>query len=225
MVSSQPRGVFMPISLENLKRKYLGTAIGGYKIIDVLDEKNKFGTRYYLCKCHCGNEKKNTMGNLNRNKPKSCGCYEGSLEQRKNTFFKNVDKTDSCWNWIGCKNDSGYGVMAYNKKAHRFSFHIHTGADPKDKMVLHKCDNPACVNPDHLYLGNDKDNMRDKIERNRHPKGSKSVLSKINESDVFNIKKMRKESKKLHEIANKYKISEGNVSLICNNKTWRHCCE
>ena len=90
-------------------------------------------------------------------------------------FWDRVDKTDGCWNWMGVKNKKGYGSFGCIKGinlAHRASWFIHNGEIPKDKdnnycgtkLVLHECDNPSCVNPDHLFLGTDVDNGRDKAE-------------------------------------------------------------
>src|ERR1700677_2430863 len=76
----------------------------------------------------------------------------------------------SCWEWIGSIRGDGYGQMSFEgqpKKVHQISWFIHTGKWPK-KWVLHKCDNPKCVRPEHLYEGTPKDNARDMVERKRH---------------------------------------------------------
>jgi HNH endonuclease len=78
----------------------------------------------------------------------------------------------ACWEWIGTKNEYGYGIKTVNNKAvraHRLSWEIHNGAIPKNLCVCHKCDNPGCVRPDHLFLGTKKDNNRDKGNKGRHP--------------------------------------------------------
>jgi len=86
-------------------------------------------------------------------------------------FWKKVEKTDSCWNWNGAITTTGYGVFQKGRrgeclhKAHRFSFEIHHGEIPQGLLVLHKCDNKRCVNPDHLELGNHSKNIIDAWDR------------------------------------------------------------
>ena len=78
----------------------------------------------------------------------------------------------TCWEWIGVRNHGGYGYLLkqYSKKsgAHQISFELHYGPIPKGMLVLHRCDNPGCVNPAHLFLGTHKDNTLDMIKKNRH---------------------------------------------------------
>lgn len=87
-------------------------------------------------------------------------------------FWLMVRKTDSCWLWTGSVNRKGYGQISTKRgnrplQAHRFSYRIHFGRIPSRKMVLHKCDNPSCVNPDHLFLGTAKQNTDDMITKER----------------------------------------------------------
>jgi hypothetical protein len=89
-----------------------------------------------------------------------------------NRFWNKVDKTDTCWIYTGCLDRDGYGIYydQPNKKqhrAHRFSA-ILAGLDIKGKVVCHHCDNPRCVNPEHLFVGTQQDNLRDMIAKKRH---------------------------------------------------------
>jgi hypothetical protein len=92
-------------------------------------------------------------------------------EPLENRFFKKVNKTNECWLWTAYKNNNGYGVIrenGVNVLAHRLSLTL-SGVDlPDDKNALHKCDVPACVNPEHLYVGTQKENIRDLVNRGRH---------------------------------------------------------
>jgi hypothetical protein len=86
-------------------------------------------------------------------------------------FFEKVDKTDDCWNWLASKKWDGYGQVKFEgsmQTAHRTSWILHNGPVPEKLCVLHKCDNPGCVNPEHLFLGTQRDNVHDAIKKGRH---------------------------------------------------------
>jgi hypothetical protein len=86
-------------------------------------------------------------------------------------FWSKVEKSDECWKWTAGKHNAGYGVF-WEKgrfyKAHRWSWERERGPIPDGLNLLHKCDNPACVRPDHLFLGTQKDNVNDMVSKGRH---------------------------------------------------------
>jgi len=89
------------------------------------------------------------------------------------SFWKKVIKKDGCWEWAACTNESGYGIFHTGKKtdrAHRVSWILTNGEIPSGLFVCHKCDNPPCTNPDHLFLGTNKDNVDDMIAKGRNSK-------------------------------------------------------
>ena len=93
-----------------------------------------------------------------------------TVEER---FFEKVEITNSCWIWIAGKNLDGYGRMRINNKkysAHRVSYTLHKGEIPNGLYICHTCDNPSCVNPEHLWAGTAQDNCLDKAKKKRHPK-------------------------------------------------------
>lgn len=90
-------------------------------------------------------------------------------------FWAKVEKSSGCWTWTGGKLSSGYGRIRMNMKrvrAHRAAWRIAKGEIPTGMSVLHKCDNPACVNPDHLFLGTQQDNLKDMCAKGRGRSGS-----------------------------------------------------
>ncbi len=141
-------------------------------------------------------------------------------------FWRNVNKTNGCWLW---KNPSGngYGYLSINDTgvlAHRMSWIIHYGS-LKNMWVLHKCDNPACVRPDHLFLGTQTDNMRDCGAKGRHPgsngknRGDKHPLHKLNEEKVREI---RFGDDRVTDLAQRFGVSKSLVSSIRKGKAWPH---
>lgn len=81
-----------------------------------------------------------------------------------------IDKDTNCWNYLKYKNEWGYGRLRHkNKKvlAHRLSYMLHKGKIPKNMLVCHSCDNPSCVNPEHLWIGTNSDNMKDRYAKEK----------------------------------------------------------
>jgi hypothetical protein len=114
-------------------------------------------------------------------------------------FWMQVQKTKSCWLWIGNKGIGGYGRIVVNGskvKAHRYSWEIHNGAIPSGLFVCHHCDNPSCVNPDHLFVGTNTDNRKDSVSKNRHNSGyyagESCHFAKLTESQVLEIRRRHK---------------------------------
>jgi hypothetical protein len=117
------------------------------------------------------------------------------------------------------------------RRAHRFSWVLHHGAIPKGLDVLHRCDNPSCVRPDHLFLGTALDNGRDMASKGRsgatiHPekisRGESRPASKLTEKDVVDIRKLYAEGKTQKEISQKYNVTSALISGIVRRIGWKH---
>jgi hypothetical protein len=139
-------------------------------------------------------------------------------EQR---FWKMVHvNPEGCWEWIGGKMSEGYGeiiVAGKQRYAHRVSYELHFREIPAGLFVCHRCDNPGCVRPDHLFLGTHADNLRDAASKGRMERGEQHYNAKLTEDDVRAI---RADTRLQREIAEDLGISRQNVSLIQNHKTW-----
>lgn len=149
--------------------------------------------------------------------------FHGLTPQER--FWKYVKKTPGCWEWVGCKM-KGYGMMNVNgipKLASRLSWEIHYGPIPANKMVLHKCDNPSCSNPEHLYIGDQFDNMADMWNRGRanpgHVYGSKHGNSKLTDEDA---KLIRHSTQKTRELADQFGVSMTTIQYVRSGKSWKH---
>lgn len=153
------------------------------------------------------------------------GWQEMARKNAEERFWKYVDRPDGCWNWKGGK-AKGYGALSIGRgkiSAHRFSWELHNGPVPDGMFVLHSCDNPACVNPAHLWLGTNQDNMTDKMEKDRGnwAIGEDNGRAKVTEETVL---KMRADypGKTQKQIADEHGVSQAQVSQIVRRKTWTH---
>jgi hypothetical protein len=159
-------------------------------------------------------------------------------EDVQERFWSFVHKTNGCWNWTG-SNVRGYGKFMIEKKnlsAHRLSYEFHIGKIPSGHLVCHKCDNPSCVNPDHLFLGTWKSNVDDMIQkgRRRDSKGTKNGKSKLTEKDILKIRKLyskndttiskysKNQKYSTRWISQKYGVSQSLISGIVQGKRWSH---
>ena len=150
----------------------------------------------------------------------------GSDKTFVDRFWQKVKKggVDDCWIWKPSAKNGGYGSILTPigiVKAHRLSYVIHYGIFDWSLHVLHVCDNPACVNPKHLFIGTAKDNMQDKIRKGRanYPAGEKHSRALLTETQIRLIRQDRRSQK---EIASAYGISQPHVSLIKSRKIWAH---
>ena len=150
-------------------------------------------------------------------------------ESQYEVFLRSFDKDEitGCWNWNRKKRYFGYGTISEDNKqylAHRYSYFKLIGDIPEGMCVCHHCDNPGCVNPEHLWLGTQQDNLNDMFrkKRNKAPVGENNANSKIKEKDVAEIKKLLKTAFTVSEIAIILKISKHIIVGIKNNRTWQH---
>lgn len=159
--------------------------------------------------------------------------WKRSFVQR---FWSRVQKTDGCWIWTAAHKPEGYGKMWMNGKlesAHRISWILTRGPIPDGLWVLHKCDNPPCVNPDHLYIGYRKENGRDAAERHRIPYGKDAYFSKCVGEKNFNARctdqivrdiraKYVPRKFGLWRLSKFFGLPRTTIGNIVNRRTWKH---
>lgn len=138
-----------------------------------------------------------------------------TAEQR---FWHYVQKQDGCWLWMGAKSPLGYGrfnFLGETRQAHRVAYELMKG-DPTGLHVCHTCDNPSCVNPEHLFLGTDADNLDDMARKLRAGR----VLTPEQVKEIKRI--LAEEYKPLHLIAEEYGVSRKSIQRIKNEQYWRY---
>jgi len=145
-----------------------------------------------------------------------------------------LDPLSDCWVWLKYCNPFGYGVLSYGGKkilAHRHSWEAFNGEIQNDLWVLHKCDNPYCVNPDHLFLGNHQDNTDDMMKKGRHvpqtsqPKmrGEDNPHSKLTLEEVNDIKRKYIPYKYSYsKLGKEYDVSESTIREIIYGNNWSY---
>ena len=156
-------------------------------------------------------------------------------EDFKERFFAKFKQggEEECWEWEACKFTKGHGQVwngGKNIGAHRVSYELFVGPIPEGLLVRHKCDNPGCVNPHHLEIGTNADNMRDKVERGRQPRGSGHGPAKLCESEVSLIKQFLIRHPPVSGwnggqcdfLARRLGVARTTVSNIHAQRTWTH---
>lgn len=136
---------------------------------------------------------------------------------------------DGCWEWTRAK-PHGYGTLTVGRKtrsAHRLAYQLGVGPIPRRAHIRHSCDNPSCINPDHLFAGTREDNMQDCVRRGRHGgppparKGEKNPASKLTSDKVDEIRRQLTQGSTQTKIARRFGISQSQVSNIKIGRQWR----
>ena len=166
--------------------------------------------------------------------------------------MEKVQKTETCWLWTGATGQWGYGLIRPDgggKKiaTHRLSYELHYGPIPDGLWCLHRCDTPACVRPEHLFLGTGKDNTQDMVDKGRHwmhthpekvlrgdqvwtrrfpervPRGAAHNQAKLTDDDVRAIRQLYKPGSIKHQdLAEQFGVSRSLISMILARKIWTH---
>ena len=207
-----------------------------------LAAKSEWGAPSWRCQCACGSVVVLRALCLRRALRTSCGCDRRTLADR---FWERVDRNGTapshvvelgpCWLWTGARLKLANGALSYGSigerkdvrhLAHRVSWKLHFGDVPEGMCVCHKCDNPQCVRPDHLFLGTQQDNMADKLAKgravfNRFPTGEAHPNAKADEETVRTIRELRGAGLSLAKIGARVGLHASTVHDIVRATTWR----
>lgn len=197
------------------------------------------GNTRWVCKCDCGTVVSIRGTSLSNGTSKSCGCdkinlHKAAFDKRReekdypSDFMSRVRKTRGCWYWTGSKNALGYGLYRYKgraTRAHRLSYEFAGHQLRATDILCHKCDNPACVRPEHLFPGSQADNVADMHAKGRNYRGpsrlygTKHPLAKLNDDAARAI---RCSAGTAAEIAARFGVSKSLVHGIKKGTHWKY---
>lgn len=140
---------------------------------------------------------------------------------------KYVKDESGCWVWTASTAGKGYGQIKVPSQrrqvyAHRVAYELSKGPIPIGRLVCHTCDNPKCVNPDHLFLGSAKDNLQDMKRKDRHLRGDRNAKAVLTESQVREIRGLSDTGYRQHELAKRFGVSQMTISRIVRGERWTH---
>lgn len=163
------------------------------------------------------------------------------LARMEERFWSKVKKGPDCWEWqAGCFRGGGYGMFwrdGKNMGAHRVSWEIHRGLIPEGMFICHRCDNPPCVNPAHLFLGTPADNQADASRKGRLPAGSRHHMrqqpelilrgddapwSKLTSEKIVRIRRLHSEGANASELSRRFNVSRWAIRRVVARETWKH---
>lgn len=146
----------------------------------------------------------------------------------KERFWDKVEKTDTCWLWKSNRNKKGYGKLALGGQtrkwlfSHRVSWEIHNGPIPDGMHVLHKCDVTNCVNPDHLFLGTNADNIADRNRKGRQARGETNAKAKLTKDLVEFIRILHSQGHTYAQLARRFGVTDRTIYAAVNRINWKH---
>lgn len=178
-----------------------------------------------LCKCGCGQVIKRAKYPSWQKSFISGHNVTPKYATLEDRFWAGCIKSEDaeCWRWNGNRQRHGYGLMNYRHKdylAHRVSYMIHFGPIPTGMVVCHKCDNPECTNPNHLFLGTPADNIADMVKKGRQSK-DRMRGAKVTVADVLEIRRLYAKGTPPKQLATMFGLSRSGIASIVKRRSWK----
>lgn len=188
---------------------------------------------YGECQCGCGlrapisTYTKKDKGRVKGQPARYCHSHWNHALSLEELFWQYVTlgAPDDCWEWQKNRHAFGHGFLHYRRteyQAHRVSYELHNGAIPEGLHVLHKCDNPPCCNPNHLFLGTRLDNIEDRTKKGRSARGENVNTARLHTADVLKIRELHRAGITCAELARMYHIGESTARSIVKYRSWKH---
>jgi hypothetical protein len=185
-------------------------------------------SRWY-CRCDCGREKAIRTDHLRSGAAISCGCGGLPAQER---FWRKVRLRPGCWEWTGTVNQNGYGLfwLGSHRQAHRVAYEWSYGPIPHGQVVCHRCDNPICVRPRHLFAGSLSDNARDMVQKGRAlfqtrperiSRHEEHYCAKLTMEGAREIRAAHASGERVHELARRFGVHRNTISQVLRGDTWR----
>ena len=153
--------------------------------------------------------------------------HKNKVKTLQERFEAKFAKSDGCWEWGAGKVLDGYGhfsIAGMAQKAHRVAYQLYVGEIPEGMCVCHHCDNPGCVNPSHLFLGTNADNIRDRENKVRGVRpmnaGEKHGHSKLTEAQVIEIRAKHSSGARVVDLAKEFGVVHQTISKIVHRRAW-----
>ena len=191
--------------------------------------------QYWETQCECGTVKE-VKQHGKKLKARSCGCLSKEkaskrcstlnlVTDKKQYILDNIkfDRRTGCWNWVGTLWANGYartGIKGCKGRAYRLAYQEFVGVISKGNIICHRCDNPKCVNPNHLFQGSNQDNMTDMVNKNRSLKGEKHHKAKLTLPQVLEIRSRENEPRV--KLAKEFGVSDCTIRDIIKRRSWTH---
>lgn len=146
-------------------------------------------------------------------------------------FWEKVRRGSGCWEWTASTNHAGYGQFLLwdsdtgcgtSVLSHRQSWEMAKGPIPEGQCVLHRCDNPACVRPDHLFLGDRVDNKADQVAKGRQQVGADTGTAKLREAEVLSIHSRYSAGDLAKDLAAEFGVHKSTIAAIVRGRSWRY---